>query len=75
MRRCLGSDGEFLCFDRGTMAAAGAIVMGGIGAATGLIVGALSSHDVWKPAVSGPVLRPFAGRVAGRLIIGGSVSF
>ncbi|HTL06056.1 MAG TPA: hypothetical protein VL241_09940 [Gemmatimonadales bacterium] len=42
-----GAGGEFLCFDRGTLAAAGALTLGAGGLAVGLIAGALSSHEVW----------------------------
>ncbi len=67
--------GAWLCFDRGTMAAGGAVFFGGIGAVTGLIAGALSSHDVWHAAGGGLALRPFAGHSAGRVVRGGSLSF
>jgi hypothetical protein len=42
------SGGEFLCFDRGTLAAAGALTLGAGGLAVGLIAGALTSHEVWS---------------------------
>lgn len=69
-----GSGGAWLCFDRGEMAAGGAVFFGGIGAVTGLIVGALSSHDVWRPAGAAG-WRPFAGGSSGRLRLGTSLSF
>jgi len=50
------SGDEYLCFNRGTTAVAGALVLGGIGVAGGLIVGALMPHDTWARATwSGPL--------------------
>lgn len=72
-----GSDcgsGDWICFDRGQLAAAGAIFFGGVGALTGLIIGALSSHDVWKP-VGQATWSSIAGAAAGRLLLGGSLRF
>jgi len=44
------SSDEWLCFDRGTLALAGGIGLGLTGLVGGVIVGALSHHDVWRRA-------------------------
>jgi hypothetical protein len=49
---------EFLCFDRGTLAAAGALTLGGVGLVGGLIVGALSSHETWARTGWSGAVRP-----------------
>jgi hypothetical protein len=43
-------DEEWLCFDRGTTALLGGAGLGLTGLVGGLIVGALSSHEVWRRA-------------------------
>lgn len=52
------SPGEWLCFDRGTVAAGAAIALGGVGLVGGIIVGALSSHDTWGRAGWPETVRP-----------------
>jgi hypothetical protein len=47
--RDCGAD-EWLCFDRGTTALLGGVGLGLTGLVGGLIIGALSSHEVWRPA-------------------------
>lgn len=44
------SDDEWICFDRGTTAFLAGAGLGLTGLLGGLIVGALSSHDVWRRA-------------------------
>jgi len=69
------SGGEWLCFDRGTMAAAGALVVGATGLVAGIIVGAFSSHEVWVPA-DGPVrARPVVGVTESGVRVGMSIRF
>jgi hypothetical protein len=70
---CSGSD--WLCFDRGTMALAGAVALGGVGLAGGLIVGALSSHDTWAPTGWRANLHPLVTPVRQGLGLGLSVAF
>lgn len=48
-RDCDGD--EWLCFDRGTTALLGGAGLGLTGLVGGLIVGALSSHEVWRRAI------------------------
>jgi hypothetical protein len=50
---CLG-----ICDDPGAVVAAGVIVLGGIGAGIGLIVGAMSHHDTWVRVGSSQTVRP-----------------
>jgi hypothetical protein len=49
---------QWLCFDRGTVAAGGALALGGVGLVAGIIVGAFSSHDVWSQAGWPGAVRP-----------------
>jgi hypothetical protein len=44
------SGDEWLCFDRGTLALAGGATLGVVGLVGGIVVGALSSHEVWRRA-------------------------
>jgi hypothetical protein len=41
---------EALCYHRRQTALAGSALIGAIGAAVGLAIGAFTSHDVWTPA-------------------------
>lgn len=41
--------GEWLCFDRQTVAGMGAVSLGFVGLLGGLVVGALVHHDIWAP--------------------------
>jgi hypothetical protein len=66
---------EFLCFDRGTMAAVGAIGVGGIGLVGGLIVGLLSPHDTWVRAEWSGSVRPVVTPSPRGVGLGLSLSF
>jgi len=68
------SGGEWLCFDRGTMAAAGGVTLGAAGLVVGLIAGAMSSHEVWTSEQ--PVsVRPVAGPAGHGMGVGVSIRF
>jgi len=68
------SGNEWLCFDRGTMAAMGALGMGAVGLAAGLIVGAMSPHEVWTTEQAAHV-RPVVGPTARGMGVGVSIRF
>src|SRR6185295_100681 len=69
-----GSGGEFLCFDRGTLAVAGALTLGAGGLAIGAIAGAISSHEVWteRPTVRA---RPLVGLTPEGMRVGLGIRF
>lgn len=69
------SGGEWLCFDRGTLAAAGALVVGATGLVAGIIVGAFSSHEVWVPADGPARARPVVGVTESGVRVGMSIRF
>lgn len=52
------SEGEFCIVPGGAVVATGALVVGGIGAGIGLIVGAMSHHDTWVRVGSSQTVRP-----------------
>lgn len=68
------SAGEWLCFDRGTMAAMGGLTLGAGGLVVGIIAGALSSHEVWTSEQPARLL-PLLGPTKGGMGVGMSLSF
>jgi hypothetical protein len=68
------SGDEWLCFDRGTMAAAGALTLGAGGLVVGLIVGAMSPHEVWTSAEPARV-RPVVATSSRGVNVGMSLRF
>jgi hypothetical protein len=65
---------EWLCFDRGTTAAMGGLLLGAGGLVVGMIAGSLSSHEVWTSEQPGR-LRPLVGPTRRGIGVGMSVSF
>lgn len=68
------SGGEWLCFDRGTLALAGGATLGVVGLVGGIVVGALSSHEVWRRATLSRVTPIALGSPSG-LTLGLTVHF
>jgi len=68
------SGDEWLCFDRGTLALAGGVGLGLTGLIGGVIVGALSSHEVWRRAIPSRVT-PIALGAPNRVTFGLAVRF
>lgn len=69
------SGNEWICFDRGEMAAALAITLGGVGLLSGTIVGALSHRDTWGPAGWPRGVQPVVRSSPGGLGVGFAVRF
>ena len=65
----------WICFSRGELVAGGAVVLGGTGLVIGLIVGALSPHDVWARVASSQTVRPVITPTGHGVDLGFSFSF
>ena len=73
---CGRTEGLFrMCFERGELAAMGAVGLGGVGLVSGLIVGALSHHDTWAWVGSSQAVRPVITPHAYGIGLGLSLSF
>ena len=66
---------EFLCFDRGSIAVAGAAAVGAVGLGVGAIIGALTTRELWSQAVLPGSARPQVWSGDGRIRFGLSVGF